>query len=98
MDKEQLYILITRGNANQLEVLLQSGLDVNTSLPSGDPMIIVAACMGDARLDITKTLVKYGADINTSIGSMTLLNRIKQPSYCDNEETIAFLESSGTLV
>ena len=95
MDKEQLYTLITKGNVYQLDAALQSGLNVNTSLPSGEPMIVVATCMGGSRLEITKTLVKYGADVNTPISGMTLLKWIKQPSYCDNEETISFLESRG---
>lgn len=95
MDKEQLYTLVTIGNAYQLDAALQSGLNVNAPLPSGETMIVVAACMGDARLDITKTLVKHGADINTPIGGMTLLKWIKKPSYCDNEGTISFLESKG---
>ena len=95
MDKEQLYTLITRGNANELDTALQSGLDVNSTLPNGNQMIITAACMGDARLDMVKILVKYGADINTPMEGMTLLKWIKQPYYSDNERIIAFLEEKG---
>ncbi len=98
MDKEQLYSLVTRGSVFELEALLMTGrLDVNTSLPSGDSMIAVVAGMGDARLETTKILVKHGADINTPIGGMTLLKWIKQPTFCDNEETIAYLTSMGAL-
>jgi ankyrin repeat protein len=95
MDKEKLYNIVTRGDLQQLELLLQSDLDVNTPLPSGNSMIVIAACMGDARLDLVKSLIKHGADINTPIGGMTLLKWIKQSTYCDNEETIGLLEYLG---
>jgi len=95
MDKEKLYTLITRGNAFQLEAALQAGLNANATLPSGEPMIIAAACMGDTRLEMTKILAEHGANINAPIGGMTLLKWIKQPSYCDNKGTIAFLKSKG---
>jgi hypothetical protein len=98
MDKEQLYYLITRGNAFELEAYLLSGkLDIGALLPSGDPMILVAAGMGDSRLDVTKVLVRNGADINAAIGGMTLLKWIRQPTFCDNEETLAYLTSVGAV-
>jgi len=96
MDKEQLYEIITRGNSLELESLLKSGrINADTPLPSGDSMITVAAGMGDARLEITKILIRYGANMDTPVGGMTLLKWIKQPTYCDNEATITYLTSIG---
>ena len=95
IDPEMLYSAITRGSAYDLEKLFRAGLNANALLPSGEPMIVVAACMGDARLDITRTLVDHGADLNTRIKGMPLLKWIRRPSYADNEGTIAFLESRG---
>jgi hypothetical protein len=94
-DPELLYKTVTRGNAGDLENLFHAGLNAGAKLPSGEPMIVVAACMGDARLEITRCLVNHGADVNTAVGGKTLLQWIMQPSYADNEETIAFLKSRG---
>lgn len=97
MDKEQLYSLISHGNAMELNRLLIIGLNPDSVLPSGEPMIVVAACMGDARLDITMVLVENGANVNTGIKGKSLLKWIKQPGYCDNEQTIAYLVSKGAI-
>jgi len=54
-------------------------------------MIVVAACTGHARLNVTRVLVDNGANIYT----MTLLKWITQPWYCDNEQAIAYLTPQG---
>ncbi len=96
VDKMLLYeLVVSRGDAARLDALLKSGVSANTPLPSGESMISAAAGMGDARLDVTKTLVKHGADINARSGGSTLLSRLKSPVYCDNEETLAFLTAEG---
>ncbi|MCZ7603030.1 MAG: hypothetical protein M5R37_09180 [Melioribacteraceae bacterium] len=98
MDKEQIYSMISRGNTSQLEMLLATGaLNANDTTPSGEPMIIMSACMGDARLDITRTLVDYGADFNVKVSDKTLLDWIKQPTYKANLGTIAYLRSLGAI-
>ncbi len=95
MDSEELYYLITRGNSIKLEALLKTGFDVNTPLPSGDTMLVTSACMGDSRLDITRLLVRYGASVTTKVKGLPLNDWIKQPAYCDNENTIRFLDSEA---
>ncbi len=98
MDKEQIYSMISRGNTSQLEMLLATGaLNANDTTPSGEPMIIMSACMGDARLDITRALVNYGADFNVKVSDKTLLDWIKQPTYKANLGTIAYLRSLGAI-
>jgi len=98
MDKEQIYSMISRGNTSQLEMLLATGaLDANDTTPSGEPMIVMSACMGDARLDITKALVNYGADFNIKVSDKTLLDWIEQPTYKANLGTIAYLKSLGAI-
>ncbi len=98
MDKEQIYSMISQGNTSQLEMLLATGaLDANDTTPSGEPMIVMSACMGDARLDITKALVKHGADFNIKVSDKTLLAWIKQPTYKVNLGTITYLKSLGAI-
>lgn len=96
VDKMLLYeLIVNRNDVAELDTLLNSGVSANTPLPSGESMLSAAAGMGDARLDVTKILVKHGADINEQSGGLTLLSRLKDPVFCDNEETLAFLISKG---
>lgn len=94
---QELREAVISGKTLLVRTLLEQGIDVNTPHSNGDYVLANAVCMGDARLEITKLLVAHGADVNCRLGRSTLLKRITDPGtcYCDNERTIAFLESQG---
>lgn len=91
---EQLRDAAFRGDVAQVQSLLRQNINVNEPLPNGDRLLLSVATMGDARLTITKLLVAHGADTDalTRRGE-TMLERIQQPEYCDNEATIAFFRA-----
>lgn len=94
-DINELRDAVIRGNTALVRALLQQGIDLNVALPNGDRLLANAACMGDARLEVTRLLIAHGADVNCPVGRNTLLKQITGGGYCDNEQTIAFLESRG---
>jgi len=83
------------GDITRVQILLRQRLDLNAPLPNGDRLFGSVAAMGDARLQITKLLVEHGADVNSPMCDTTVLKEIQGSSYCDNEQTIAFLKSKG---
>jgi hypothetical protein len=74
---------------------LQDGFDVNSRNAHGEVMLLHAVCMGDARLPIARILIDRGADVNAIVNNKTMLEFIRDPVYCDNEETIALLIARG---
>ena len=86
---------IIRNDIPTVNKWLFEGNNVNKLLPNGDTLLSTSACMGDARLQITKLLIESGADVNCLVGKETLLKAIQEPSYCDNEQTIALLRSKS---
>jgi hypothetical protein len=83
------------GDIAEVRMLLRPGLNLNVPLPNGDRLLGGVAAMGDARLQILKLLVEHGADVNSPMCGTTVLKEIQGSSYCDNEQTIAYLQSQG---
>ena len=83
------------GDMAEVRMLLRQGLNLNAPLPNGDRLISGVAGMGDARLHIIQLLVEHGADVNSPMCGKTVLQEIQGSSYCDNEQTIAYLKSKG---
>jgi ankyrin repeat protein len=86
---------VVRGDVRTVSNLLRDGFDVNARNEHGETMLLHALCMGDARLDIAELLVTHGANVNATVHGKTLLRFIRNPAYCDNERTIAFLLRHG---
>jgi len=86
---------VVRGNIGTVLELLRDGFDVNTRNEHGETMLLHALCMGDARLTIAELLVAQGADVNATVHGQTLLRFLRNPVYCDNERTLAFLVRQG---
>lgn len=86
---------VVQGNAGAVLAFLSDGFDVNSRNEHGETMLLHALCMGDARLAIAEQLVAHGANVNAAVHGKTLLKFIRNPTYCDNERTIAFLLREG---
>jgi len=88
---------VVSGDVPEVERLLRKGFDVNTRNEHGETLLLNAVCMGDARLAVARVLVAHGADVNATTNGRTLLKRIRDPVYCDNEQTIQFLLQHGAV-
>jgi tetratricopeptide (TPR) repeat protein len=86
---------VVGGRTNDVLRYLQDGFDVNSRNAHGEVMLLHAVCMGDARLPIARILIDRGADVNAIVNNKTMLEFIRDPVYCDNEETIALLIARG---
>jgi hypothetical protein len=60
----QLWQIAADGDADQLEMVLSSGADINALNPAGLTPLMVAAYRG--RTEIVKSLIKHGADVNAT--------------------------------
>lgn len=91
------------GNPEIVEILLESGADVNymhwdESRNQGSPLTIAAGSLSDQRLQVIKLLMEYGADINyeNAIGNDVLSCAIYASfERWDTLEIIEYLEQYG---